>query len=589
MDSVTGLGRRLNLQTLIFLLLLLSGVLPLAVISYLLISQNREILETQEKSFLARSAQSISSRFDEEFVAVRKQARQVGSVMLETPGPKDLSTRLREPWVASYLQDFLVSDPDLMAVRVLDDVGQGPRLAPRDLLAGTSGAMDAAFEQAIGHDGPVYRLTSVPEILDDPLAVVALPVGPRDGVGPVFVEVLFRVPLIGSEALRQAGRELSVYLIDKGGRVMWSRGATTEMEIALEASEPLGDFVRVPLSLTIESSMEIAGEETPALVQISPISETEWGLVLQKPARGAFPAVQTMIVKTLLLSGVLLVSALVLAMWWARRITLPIRRLASKSQEIASGKLGQRVEAGGSGAEIQQLAESFNSMSSQVQDNVEQLRQSAIANRELFIGSIRAFAATIDAKDPYTKGHAERVAEYSRKLAVRMDLPAEMQHRTWVGALLHDIGKIGIDEQILRKGGVLTADEYEQMKRHPVIGAEILSPIEDLRDMIPAVRWHHEAWNGQGYPDGLKGEQIPLIARIVAIADSFDAITINRPYQQASSPDEAVAILTKLGGKRFDPKVTAVFLAAFEDGEIVVRQKVERTREEPLSQSVPIG
>ena len=589
MDSVPGLGRRLNLQTLIFLLLLLSGILPLVAISYLLISQNREILETQEKSFLTRSAQSISSRFNEGFVSVRKQARQVGSALLETPGPRDLSARLRQPWVADYLQDFLVSDPDLMAVRVLDRQGQGPRLAPRDLLAATSGAMDAAFEQALGHDGPVYRLATVSEVLDDPLAVLAMPVGPREGLGPVFVEVLFRVPLIGSETMRQAGPDLSVYLIDKGGSVMWSRGATAEMETELEASAPVRDFARVPLSLTIETTMELGGELVPALVQVSPIAEAEWGLVLQKPVSGAFPAVQTMIVKTLLLSAVLLAVALALAMWSARRITLPIRQLAATSQEIASGKLGQRVEASGLGAEIQLLAESFNSMSSQVQDNVEQLRQSAIANRELFIGSIRAFAATIDAKDPYTKGHAERVAEYSRKLAVRMELSPEMQQRIWVGALLHDIGKIGIDEQILRKGGVLTAEEYEQMKRHPVIGAEILSPIEDLREMIPAVRWHHEAWNGQGYPDGLKGEQIPLIARIVAIADSFDAITINRPYQQASSPREAVAILTKLGGMRFDPKVTAVFLAAFESGEIVVRQAAAAPREERLSQPVRIG
>lgn len=147
-------------------------------------------------------------------------------------------------------------------------------------------------------------------------------------------------------------------------------------------------------------------------------------------------------------------------------------------------------------------------------------------------------------------------------------LSEEDQQRVWVGSLLHDVGKIGIDDQILNKGGVFTEEEYDRMKEHPAIGAEIMSRIEQLRDVIPIIRWHHEAWNGKGYPDGLAGEQIPLMARITAVADTFDAITTSRPYQRAYDPTFAVETITRLAGQRFDAKVVTAFLRAFEAGEI---------------------
>jgi HD-GYP domain-containing protein (c-di-GMP phosphodiesterase class II) len=153
-------------------------------------------------------------------------------------------------------------------------------------------------------------------------------------------------------------------------------------------------------------------------------------------------------------------------------------------------------------------------------------------------------------------------------IARHLSLPEDAQHRIWIGALLHDVGKIGIDDSILKKGGVLTPEEYEQMKSHPVIGAEILSPIEQLREMLPAVRWHHECWNGRGYPDGLRGEAIPVAARVVAVADTFDAITTSRPYQEGYTLEFAIETLTRLAGSRFDAKIVTAFLHAYERGEV---------------------
>jgi HD-GYP domain-containing protein (c-di-GMP phosphodiesterase class II) len=284
-------------------------------------------------------------------------------------------------------------------------------------------------------------------------------------------------------------------------------------------------------------------------------------------------------VRTGISTAVLVAVALLIAVLAARRVGRPIQQLAESTHEIAAGNFGERVETKAVGRELYELGQDFNRMSGYVQSYVGQLQRAAQANRELFIGSMRAFTAAIDAKDPYTKGHSERVAAYSRVISKFLDLSAEMEHRVWVGALMHDVGKIGIEDSILKKGGVLSDDEYEVMKLHPAIGAEIMSRIEQLKEMLPAIRWHHEAWNGRGYPDGLRGEEIPLTARIVGIADTFDAITTNRPYQRAFEPDFAVKTITRLAGARFDAKIVTAFLRAFEAGQIQVLHPSSRVAE----------
>jgi putative nucleotidyltransferase with HDIG domain len=322
------------------------------------------------------------------------------------------------------------------------------------------------------------------------------------------------------------------------------------------------------MNLTLE--YDFRGEDGPqdVLAQVSAIEETDWGVIVQKPVAAAFAAVDQMIYNTILSTLLLVALSLFFAYLAARWVSNPIQQLAEKSHEIAAGNLGGRVEMQGLAFEFADLAEDFNRMSGHVESYIQQLRQAAQANRDLFIGSLRAFVAAIDAKDPYTRGHSERVAAVSRTIARYLQLPEEVQHKVWIGALLHDVGKIGIEDRILRKEGVLTPDEYEQMKQHAPIGADIMSPIEQLKEMIPAIRWHHECWNGRGYPDGLKGEQIPLFARIVAVADTFDAVTTNRPYQQAYDLNFAVETIKKLTGSRFDAKIVTAFLRAFDAGEI---------------------
>jgi HD-GYP domain-containing protein (c-di-GMP phosphodiesterase class II) len=184
--------------------------------------------------------------------------------------------------------------------------------------------------------------------------------------------------------------------------------------------------------------------------------------------------------------------------------------------------------------------------------------------KELFIGSLKALTSSIDAKDNYTRGHSERVAFISRWIAERLaekePLDQERIHKIYLAGLLHDIGKIGIEEVVLRKDGALTKHEWDRIKAHPSIGASILNAIKQMRDIVPGVLSHHERVDGKGYPQGLSGEQIPLISKIVGLADSFDAMTSKRTYRDAKTLEEALVEIERGLGKQFDQNIGRVFL-----------------------------
>ncbi|MEA3506562.1 MAG: GAF domain-containing protein [Elusimicrobiota bacterium] len=180
--------------------------------------------------------------------------------------------------------------------------------------------------------------------------------------------------------------------------------------------------------------------------------------------------------------------------------------------------------------------------------------------KEMYIGTIKTLAEAIDAKDPYTRGHSDRVAEIATGIAKRMRLPQKLVRNIEFAALIHDIGKIGIKDSILLKPGRLSESEYEIIKRHPQIGEQIIAPIEFLTSVAPLVLYHHEYYNGDGYVEGLKGEEIPIGARIINVADSYEAMTSDRPYHKKMPKEEALAELRNESGKQFDPRVVEVFL-----------------------------
>ena len=255
----------------------------------------------------------------------------------------------------------------------------------------------------------------------------------------------------------------------------------------------------------------------------------------------------------------------------ARRITNPLSVLTESSRALAKGDFSQRVHLM-SRTEIGELAQTFNTMSEELEHFVEDLKRAAEENRALFMGSIQMLAGAVDEKDPYTRGHSDRVTRYSLLIAKEMGLPPAFMETLQISAQLHDVGKIGIEDHILKKPGSLTEEEFEVMKTHTTKGANILRPVPQLAEMLPGIELHHEALDGRGYPYGLKGDQIPLMPRVIAVADTFDALTTNRPYQQAHTPDQALQIIRNLAGKRLDPAAVDALLAVYERGEIRIQR-----------------
>ena len=182
---------------------------------------------------------------------------------------------------------------------------------------------------------------------------------------------------------------------------------------------------------------------------------------------------------------------------------------------------------------------------------------------ELFLSSIRAIVEAVDAKDPYTRGHSGRVEEYSLLIGEALSMERDELKDLSVSAILHDVGKIGVPDKILGKPGRLNESEFEYMKRHPEFGAAIIEPIARLRDLSPNILHHHEQYDGHGYPKGLKSERIPLYARIIGIADSFDAVTTDRPYRKRSSMEKGLTEVERGSGSQFDPKLVRVFVRVF--------------------------
>jgi len=187
---------------------------------------------------------------------------------------------------------------------------------------------------------------------------------------------------------------------------------------------------------------------------------------------------------------------------------------------------------------------------------------------EMFFQTTKSLADAIEKRDPHTGGHTQRVTLYSQ--AIAKYLPLTPLEKKWVKitSVLHDIGKIGIEDYILKKPNPLNPREFEIIKRHSIMGAEIIEHIRQLREIIPGVKYHHEQVDGRGYPDGLRGKDIPILAKIVAVADTYDAMTTDRPYRKAMGKKIAVEELKRCSGTQLDGEVVEAFIHAYQNGEI---------------------
>ncbi len=251
-----------------------------------------------------------------------------------------------------------------------------------------------------------------------------------------------------------------------------------------------------------------------------------------------------------LLLGIAL--SLLLGTFVSLRVTRPIKKLVEGTRRISEGDLDYRVKTGGSD-EMGELADSFNKMTVKLSD----------ARNELFNYFYRVaqtLVRVLEAKDQYTRGHSDRVAVYAERLAIEMGLPKQRTEILKEAALLHDIGKMGVETMILRKDSSLTAEEGDIIHKHPAIGEDILKPVSLDKDILAVIRGHHERYDGKGYPDKLKGDDINIMAAIVSVADAYDAMTSNRPYMKNMTKEEAIEQLKQNSGTQFNPKVVDAFV-----------------------------
>ena len=263
--------------------------------------------------------------------------------------------------------------------------------------------------------------------------------------------------------------------------------------------------------------------------------------------------------EALLALGTIGFGALVLAalgsFWLARTLSEPINRLAAEMEVMTAGRDVRRtLEPVGSSRELDALTMAFNQL-------MRGLSAAEAESRAAYLGAIRGLAAALDARDPYTSGHSERVSAVSVLMGRHLSATEADLDVLRLGALLHDIGKIGVSDQVLRKPGPLTAEEFEQIKRHPALGARILRQVHFLEPYLPIVELHHERPDGRGYPFGLHGEDIPWVARIVHVADAWDAMTSARAYRPARARAEALAELQRHAGTQFDSACVAALVS----------------------------
>lgn len=547
------------------LILLAVGCLPLGVASWFLIRTNTEALRTsifelhlEQASSLARG---VSQQLQHVTETLEGQAQQPGldeydAARLDEAARSLLSKHREDLNVVSMWRDRSAEPLAIAFFRASVD-GQ----------VGAPSEVTAAHLQAVARTRPDPARAVFSEVYwtasEDPCVTAILPVPGSS----TLLAAEIRIAGIQEEVMRtRVGPGGRVWVVDGKGKVIAARDVA---QARARADRHENEIVARAQSGLLSGSgtyTDERGEEM--LAAFAPARHVGWTVIVEEPRRVALAPATRMFRQTVAIASLTMVVAILAGLLFARGVVNPIRNVVVASLSIARGKFGHSLEVD-RGDEIGELAHTFNYMSRQLADYDHENKRLFQDLQQGYLETIRALANSIDAKDPYTRGHSQRVTEYSVDIAQALGLGEEEIARIQFGGILHDIGKIGIKEKILGKAAPLTDEEYEYMKTHPLLGVGIVDPIEFLEQIKPIIRNHHERWDGKGYPDGLAGEAIDLGARIVSIADAWDAMVTQRPYNTPMTWEQGVARLKQIGGTQHDPKITEIFLA------VLVRRRAE--------------
>ena len=565
---------RIPILYVILSVLVLISVVPMYFYSAQVQSINRDRLITNERLLQNTVTRSIADEISQREESFRLMQTNLASALQIASGGDLTGEHVEAPELRALLENFVSSSDDLDYATLLNSEGRGisaGRIEPDAFLRRELEQAYAAARDSRAYNGQPLVIGSGKT--SRTVMLIGTPVMYQDrflGMIASAVDLQFLIRRL--QETDRAG--LSAYVVDSQGRLVagtkieYATGEDmTNLEIVRNFVEQGGKAQMV--AATREFTIGSGKNSVVMLGTYSPVTTLNWAVIAQKPRKEAYNSVYEMQRTARILAIFAVGLSIFVGILAARRITNPLEVLTESSHAIARGDFSQRVQLK-SRTEIGDLASTFNFMSQELEHFVLDLKRAAAENRELFMNSIQMLAGAVDEKDPYTRGHSDRVTRYSVLIAKEMGLSDEFLETLQVSAQLHDVGKIGIEDRILKKPGALTAEEFEIMKTHTTKGANILRSVAQLKEMIPGIELHHESLDGRGYPHGLKGDQIPLLPRIIAVADTFDALTTNRPYQQAHDTQAALRIIHSLSGKRLDPVAVSALDALFQRGEIQV-------------------
>ena len=587
-QSLWALWRRLRagqvrILWLVLGALLMVSVLPLGLYHRLVLQLSQDKLvdtERVQQTDLVRSLAQEIQHFESNLTQQLLSERQI----LDLTGLIDnVEDPAAEPKVTHLLENFVESNPNtFIYLTAVGKSGRGTSASQGNFRAEQDPFVAKALQRAFVTCLQSQQL-QVTKFRSDPLAlapdnrpafVVAVPLKDvNDNFTGMLAAVVLLDPIL--RRLQDASvRGRSVFIVDHDGHIVAHHDTKSFVPGADARDNPQVAQVRaLPRDLRNTATMRFTDIVKKHSVEMigtySTFPELNWAVIAQRRLDEAESdaGVNDMNRQALLFASIVVLAAIVVGYFFAVGISGPIRGLAASTRAISRGEFHQRSVARGA-LEISELAENFNKMAGDIEEFIERLKEAAEENRELFIGSIRMLAAAIDEKDPYTRGHSGRVAKYSTLIGQELGLSTEELDKLRISALLHDVGKIGVEDRVLKKPGALTPEEFGLMKQHTVKGANIMRPVSQLKEMLPGIELHHEHIDGHGYPYGLSGAQIPLMARIIGVADTLDAMTTNRPYQTAMDLDYAMERIRALASTKFDAVVVNALESAVQHGKL---------------------
>lgn len=571
-------SKKIGLIYFVVAALLLVGLVPLVLTGYFLSERSAKELRAVENRYQTQLVQEKANQIE---MFGQRYGDLVGSYAKALELSNDFSV-LSSPETEKKLSITLKENPYLIALFIKPTSGESLSVFRSETISREE--IETVSGEVLKKIGDKQQMIGKPQRVEssgETVLTFASPVVIENNVSGAVIgvvslreiaQIMGDKKVIEEEKLWKDGLPI-VFVVDSEGRavsypdlsVAVNRKPLNYLKIVQEWQETNSQIKSALLPFSTEFkgvNHEMIGAYSTASLQ-----DLNLGVIAMQDENKALASVGEMRMQTWFISLAFAFFALLVGFILSKFMTAPLLKLASAAQKIAAGDFAARVEAKNI-TEIGTLGETFNLMTEKVENQIVQLAKSAEANRELFVGTVKALAAAIDGKDKYTRGHSERVSRISVAIGKQLGMGADELETLRISALLHDVGKIAIDDSILKKPAALTNEEFEIMKTHPQRGFKIMSQIPAMKDFLPGMYMHHEMVNGAGYPQGLHGEQIPMQAKIVSVADTFDAMTIDRPYSKGMNLQDSLDRIRSFVGTRYDGSVVEALVRACNEGQV---------------------